>query len=386
MKKCLKICSLALVAVFIAALVLSGCVVKTAESEKAGESGASGTTKETASPFDKKLEISWLIAFDASAYKEGGKVEQELEKRFNVDLKVIPINSMDNEKFYATIASGTIPDVIVRWESAKLYNDGIVRAITKDMILRYMPKTYEAIEQLGGKAAWDSFTSPVDGKLFAVPQIAANGRARLVLAARKDWMNNLGITAMPKTIDDIYNLAKAFTFNDPDKDGKNNTYGLGGAGMHPNPMFWEFQTIFGAYGVHPQYWIEEDGKVVYGAVANSYKEALKTLNKWYKEGILDNEKDYMNKHYYEKITLELLANIVYMNPAYFSVYFKQKTGLNYTEYITMMRIEKAKELLHDKGYRIYEIANMVGYDDFRYFSRIFKKVTGMNPRKYRNLV
>ncbi|NSW89638.1 MAG: hypothetical protein HPY74_02960 [Firmicutes bacterium] len=309
MKKKLKIFSLILTIIIISTVILSGCVVKSTKDGKEG--GTSNATAKTGEPaaqdkeettgFEKRLEITWLIAYDASAYKEGSKVEKELEDKFNVDLKVVPINSMDNEKFYATIASGTIPDVIVRWDSRKLYSDGIVRAISKDMIKQYMPTTYKVIDELGGKAAWESFTSYEDGKLFAVPQIAANGAAKLVLAARKDWMNNLGITALPKTIDEIYDLAKAFTFNDPDKDGKNNTYGLGGAGMHPNPLFWQFQTIFGGYGVHPQYWVEEDGKVVFGAVANGYKEALRTLSNWYKNGVIDYEfitntnADYMNK-------------------------------------------------------------------------------------------
>ncbi|NSW89639.1 MAG: response regulator [Firmicutes bacterium] len=102
--------------------------------------------------------------------------------------------------------------------------------------------------------------------------------------------------------------------------------------------------------------------------------------------LIQKVKEYMNKHYNERITLELLSNIVYMNPAYFSVYFKQKTGLNYTEYITIMRIEKAKELLGNKSLKVYEIANMVGYDDFRYFSRIFKKITGINPQRFRSLL
>ena len=79
---------------------------------------ASGST-ETASPASsgdmgsmaKKLEISWLTPTDASPWKDGNYVEQLLEPMFNVDLKTIPINSMDAEKLKVTFAGGTIPDV-----------------------------------------------------------------------------------------------------------------------------------------------------------------------------------------------------------------------------------------------------------------------------------
>jgi putative aldouronate transport system substrate-binding protein len=113
--------------------------------------------------------------------------------------------------------------------------------------------------------------------------------ARLVLAARQDWLKNVGITKLPTTLDELYAVAKAFTFSDPDKNGKADTYGFGGAGLHPNPMFWQFQTVMGAYGVHPQKWIVEDGQVTFGAVANGYKEFLKTMAKWYKDGVIDPE-------------------------------------------------------------------------------------------------
>ena len=94
----------------------------------------------------------------------------------------------------------------------------------------------------------------------------------------------------------------------------------------------------------------------------------------------------MNENYNKKITLEKLSELVYMNPSYFSVYFKQKTGQNYIDYLTNLRIEKAKELLQNTDCKIYEIATMVGYDDFRYFSRLFKKSTGVNAFEYRKLL
>jgi putative aldouronate transport system substrate-binding protein len=237
----------------------------------------------------KKLEITWLTPMDASPWKDGNAVEQLLEPLFNVDLKTIPINSMDAEKLKVTFAGGTIPDVLVYWTREQSYKDGVIRAFDPEWIKKYMPKTWQAIDQLGGKVAWEKSVSDVDGKTIAIPNIWVHSDARLVLAARQDWLNNLGIAKLPSTVDELYAVAKAFTFSDPDKNGKADTYGFGGAGLHPNPMFWQFQTVMGAYGVHPQKWIVEDGQVTFGAVANGYKEFLKTMAKWYKDGVVDPE-------------------------------------------------------------------------------------------------
>jgi len=271
--------------------VNAGTAVITVTSTENGSISASCNVEVTAvlGDMSKKLDITWMIAGDASAYVEGSDIEKMLEEKFNVNLTTIPVNSSDNEKFNVTIASGVIPDVLVRWDHQKLYSDGIVRSFPVEWVETYMPQSYKTMNELGGKLAWEYVKGYEDGQNFAIPQISAYGAAKLVLAVRKDWLDNVGITKVPATIDEIYAAAKAFTFNDPDKNGEKDTYGFGGAGMHPNPLFWQFQSIFGAYGVHPQYWIEDNGKVVYGAVADGYKEALKLLKSWYKEGIIDPE-------------------------------------------------------------------------------------------------
>lgn len=95
-------------------------------------------------------------------------------------------------------------------------------------------------------------------------------------------------------------------------------------------------------------------------------------------------KKFIAENFERKITLEEVSNLVYMNPSYFSSFFKSKTNRTFIEYLTQVRMNKAKELLRHKDTRVYEVAGMVGYDDFRHFSRIFKRYTGQNPHDYRN--
>ncbi len=97
-------------------------------------------------------------------------------------------------------------------------------------------------------------------------------------------------------------------------------------------------------------------------------------------------KDHITRHYSEDITLNKVAELVYVNPNYLSEIFKAQTGESFVDYFTRVRIEKAKELLKDIRVKTYEVGALVGYDDPPYFSKVFKKVVGVSPTEYRNLV
>ena len=96
-------------------------------------------------------------------------------------------------------------------------------------------------------------------------------------------------------------------------------------------------------------------------------------------------KDYIKQNYEKDISLQDAAAAVYLNPNYLSELFKKQTGINFSEYLTNYRIEKAKNLLKDMNYKTNAVANMVGYQDARNFSKIFKKTVGINPAEYRKI-
>lgn len=94
--------------------------------------------------------------------------------------------------------------------------------------------------------------------------------------------------------------------------------------------------------------------------------------------------DYMNSHLSDKnISIKLLADEVYLTPTYLSSLFKKTTGSTIGQYLTEIRMNRAQELLMDTGLKLYQIAEMVGFEDANYFAKTFKKKTGMLPSEYR---
>lgn len=93
---------------------------------------------------------------------------------------------------------------------------------------------------------------------------------------------------------------------------------------------------------------------------------------------------YINGHYSENISLSTLADQFFLHPNYLSRLFQEKTGHNFIDYLTQVRVEKSKRLLSDTGFNMYDISQMVGYSTPNYFSKVFKASTGMTPKQWRD--
>jgi len=97
---------------------------------------------------------------------------------------------------------------------------------------------------------------------------------------------------------------------------------------------------------------------------------------------LEKTVEYIHNHYSEPITLEQLALMAGFSNSYYSRSFKKHTGIGPIAYVNKLRIEKAKELLIVSRNSLYQIAGQLGYSDESYFSRIFKKEVGISPLQY----
>lgn len=92
---------------------------------------------------------------------------------------------------------------------------------------------------------------------------------------------------------------------------------------------------------------------------------------------------YIREHYVEDITLSMLSDFIHMSPAYLSHVFKSNVGIGYKQYLTKIRMKKACEMLKNTNKKVYEIAALVGYDNYASFNKIFQKEFCVSPQKYR---
>lgn len=105
-----------------------------------------------------------------------------------------------------------------------------------------------------------------------------------------------------------------------------------------------------------------------------------------KNGIIHTAKEYIMNNLDRNIKAKDVADQVHLSESYFSIYFKEKTGTNFRDYILNARISTARRLLKSQDGNISEVAYRVGYGDYRSFSRAFKNETGMTPSEYMNSV
>jgi putative aldouronate transport system substrate-binding protein len=97
---------------------------------------------------------------------------------------------------------------------------------------------------------------------------------------RGDWIRNLGKSGTPKTLAEFEELMYLFANNDPDRNGRKDTYGLSSDGL---------EAVYGAFGGVRRQWNEKDGGLAYSSIQPGMKEALAVITKWYKDGVLDPE-------------------------------------------------------------------------------------------------
>lgn len=112
-------------------------------------------------------------------------------------------------------------------------------------------------------------------------------------------------------------------------------------------------------------------------------EVLKTKSVYATNDVVEKMKTYVRRNYRNEITVEYLSSLFYMNRSYCSHLFREKAGEKFVDFVNGVRIEKAKQLLLDSDKKMYQIAKAVGYDNVKYFFRIFNKFEKKSPEQFR---
>jgi putative aldouronate transport system substrate-binding protein len=228
-------------------------------------------------------------------------VEKMLKEKhgINVDIEVVYIEQGSYGEILNTrLTGGTAPDVFLAQSTTTLntyYDQGVIKTWDEEFFKTNAPDVYAFI--MGGAAYGDlagdvenwKKASMRDGKMVVIPSFKPDGSMPYkTLIYRGDWLEKLGVTeeTLPKTVEDFVTLMGRFTKEDPDGNGKDDTYGCSITAM---------KSLFGSYGLGTgfsgsnSYWVVRDGKIVNSDVAPEAKEVLATLAAMYKEGYIDPE-------------------------------------------------------------------------------------------------
>ncbi|AIQ37145.1 hypothetical protein R50345_22350 [Paenibacillus sp. FSL R5-0345] len=251
--------------------------------------------------YDPAITISIAKQQDENAgkYINGESLNDNVLTRWGVDNLGINIQttllggdaSQYNTKLrLALTGSEKLPDVLPVYDTS-LENDLIQSGLVKDIaddINKYMPDRLKEIYK-----QYPTTFNPVvqDGKVYGMA-ISPNLTEGQVLLIRQDWLDKLNLKA-PTTIDEFETVIAAFTNDDPDGNGKNDTYGFDFSGKDSYNTGWVSDSvmIFSAFtGKNlPGQWYNDNGKLTYGSVADGTKEALAKLQDWYSKGYLNKE-------------------------------------------------------------------------------------------------
>ena len=124
-------------------------------------------------------------------------------------------------------------------------------------------------------------------------------------------------------------------------------------------------------------------KIYYLQFFQNIANILKEKSIYSIEDTIEKIKIYVNKHYSRTLTIEFLSSLFYLNRSYCSSLFKERTGETFVNYLNMVRLTNAKQLLVNTEKKMYQIAKQVGYENPKYFFRIFKKYEHCTPEQYR---
>lgn len=218
---------------------------------------------------------------------DNNRVTRYIKDKVNIEMAypfVATTAEQYEQRINLMVASGDIPDALS--VDAQLFAELAEGGLLEDLSPYYddnaSPLLKTIHEQTEGVALE---RATVDGQLLGIPSVTKDGDAVNFMWIRQDWLENLGLEA-PQTLEELHEVARAFTEGDPDGNGQDDTQGIGGTSEWQS----SFSPIFAAQGAFPGNWVESSaGEVVYGTVAPEMKEALTTLQSWYGEGLIDPE-------------------------------------------------------------------------------------------------
>lgn len=270
--------SAALAVLTLAGSLLSACASKGDGAAIGGQKAESPKASEPASDPNKIVKLDVIETGNNLPSPDKDFIKQELDKALHTDMNLTVYASGDDYKnqLNVRLASGNFPDLFAVPDRSTLKQyaqQGLLLDLSP-----YMDRLKDTKAFIGEESLKKT---TVNGKIYAIPK--APNIPYNTYWIRKDWLDKLGLQP-PQTIEELLSVAKAFTDNDPDGNGKKDTIGMTGGKLST------FAPIFGAFGVaNPGDFYVKDGKVVNSLYDPAMKDALAFINKMIASGAVDPE-------------------------------------------------------------------------------------------------
>ncbi|MBD2845020.1 extracellular solute-binding protein [Paenibacillus sp. IB182496] len=285
---------LRLLTLALAVLVAAGCSGGNTGGSKAanagdnsGNAGADASAPPAGAAEEEPIEISWL-SFNFPP-EDGTFVQQYLEETFNVRITNVRIDRTNwKDQLNVRLASGELPDLWLLWGIADVStyaSQNLLAELPVDEIRAHLPELAALIDEKD-PGAWNN--GLIDGKNYGIPITNLDGAYPLLTVYNEEWLQAVGYDEPPQTLEQFEDVLYKFRNDDPDGNGKKDTYGI--TGKAASNIGDSFVSVFNAFDVQPTYWEEDDtGALVYGMTTDKAREAFKLLNKWFDDGVLDPE-------------------------------------------------------------------------------------------------
>lgn len=254
--------------------------------------------QEEAAATEERLVIT-LIPFtnQGTTLAPDSWVELYLEETYNVDLQPwYDSDSYDADARAVRIAAGDIPDYLGVWGGHydEWIDQGIVRPLSQALIMEHMPNWMQIVDSYLGDSKWNN--TVFDGVNYRIPTVFGGATTGMVMGIRGDWLRAVGYEPEPvpgkdffrgpDSLEEIEDLFLKFRNDDPDGNGKKDTYAYMIWKNSPNLGDEAFPNVFGSFGIRMKTWDVKDGEGYYSMVDPNYREALKYINSWWEMEII----------------------------------------------------------------------------------------------------
>lgn len=242
------------------------------------------TLEKNASSDESRVPVSIVINDLGMTFPEGLDENDNpyihyIRDETGLDVRVsIPPQEVYEEKLNVIMASRSLPDLIHTYNP--VWYDEYAKKGALLPLDDYIDQYGQDLKAYIPEEAWERVR--YKGKIYAIPSLNEVQGIELMYV-RKDWLDRLGLEP-PRTLDEYYEVIRAFAKNDPDRNGLHDTMGL-----ILTENMGRAAPFFGAFGVQLNSWLERDGKLVNGSTLEGTKEALGFLAKLYREGLVDPE-------------------------------------------------------------------------------------------------